>query len=79
MPSDDMITCPACGGAGGGPFGRVGAGWDVETYECFRCQGAGVVSVREEEARALAKPGIAKAQSARPIEGPKKRASSGES
>ena len=73
MPTDEMITCPACGGAGGGPFGRAGTGWDVETYECFRCQGAGVVSMAEEEARAIAKPGIAKAQPPRPEVAAKKR------
>ena len=33
--------CPACGGAGGGPFGRSNAGWDIETYECTRCEGWG--------------------------------------
>ena len=75
MPPDEMITCPACGGAGGGPFGRAGTSWDIETYECFRCQGAGVVSVAEEEARAIAKPGIAKTQSVRPDAAPKKRVS----
>jgi hypothetical protein len=42
--SDHGAKCPACGGAGGGPFGRPGSAWDVETYVCPRCQGLGVVS-----------------------------------
>lgn len=64
MAPNETMTCPACGGAGGGPFGRAGTGWDVETYECVRCGGAGVVSVHEEERRAaaIAKPGVAKAR-----------------
>jgi hypothetical protein len=58
--------CPACGGAGGGPFGRAGSGWDVETYECPRCEGWGYirVGVAAEAATELAdvkpRPGIAK-------------------
>jgi hypothetical protein len=64
MAPNETMACPACGGSGGGPFGRAGTGWDVETYECVRCAGAGVVSVREEERRAAAivKPGVAKAR-----------------
>ena len=41
----DHVECPACGGAGGGPFGRAGSAWDVETYECPRCEGTGRVSL----------------------------------
>jgi hypothetical protein len=83
MTTNDVMACPACGGAGGGPFGRAGNGWDVETYECPRCQGAGVVSVRDEEARAAAaasRPGVAKAQAdaRRRVEPSKRRVSSGE-
>jgi hypothetical protein len=46
--------CPACGGSGGGPFGRAGSAWDVEGYVCPRCQGVGVV--RMETAVAAAPP-----------------------
>lgn len=67
------MACPACGGAGGGPFGRAGAGWDLETYECVRCQGSGVVLVRDEEARA-ARPGVAKARPDARVDAPAKRA-----
>jgi hypothetical protein len=41
--SDADEECPACGGSGGGPFGRPGSAWDVETYACPRCGGTGVV------------------------------------
>jgi hypothetical protein len=40
---DNPMTCPACGGSGGGPFGPPGSSWDVESYECPRCRSAGVV------------------------------------
>ncbi|MCL2448683.1 MAG: hypothetical protein FWD17_07045 [Polyangiaceae bacterium] len=36
-------SCPSCGGSGGGPFGRPGSAWDVETYVCPRCAGVGVI------------------------------------
>jgi hypothetical protein len=58
--------CPACGGAGGGPFGRAGSGWDVETYECPRCEGwgylrAGAANAANDEALDVKpRPGIAK-------------------
>ena len=42
------LTCPACGGAGGGPIGRAGAGWDIESYECVRCGGEGWVTAASE-------------------------------
>jgi DnaJ-class molecular chaperone len=38
-------ACPSCGGAGGGPFGRLGGAWDTEDYVCPRCQGSGVVAL----------------------------------
>jgi hypothetical protein len=40
---ENPMTCPACGGSGGGPFGPPGSAWDVESYECPRCRSAGVV------------------------------------
>ncbi len=40
---ENPMTCPACGGSGGGPFGPPGLAWDVESYECPRCRSAGVV------------------------------------
>ncbi len=39
-----LLECPACGGAGGGPFGRLGGAWDTEDYVCPRCEGSGVVA-----------------------------------
>jgi hypothetical protein len=51
----DEVECPACGGAGGGPFGRAGSAWDVETYECPRCEGTGRVALV-----VIAKAGLAK-------------------
>jgi hypothetical protein len=55
---DDCSTCPACGGAGGGPFGRAGSAWDDEDFVCPRCKGAGVIALDEVAAR----PGLVKAQ-----------------
>ena len=57
-------ACPACGGSGGGPFGRAGSGWDVETYECIRCEGWGYIregAELEDAPPMVARPGIAKA------------------
>src|SRR5580704_3573119 len=34
MSDDQSVECPSCGGGGGGPFGRRGSAWDVETYTC---------------------------------------------
>jgi hypothetical protein len=47
--------CPACGGSGGGPFGRPGSAWDVESYVCPRCEGLGIVRDHVASARPLAK------------------------
>jgi hypothetical protein len=64
--------CPACGGAGGGPFGRAGGAWDDEAYVCPRCEGAGVVEVasplsqRPGVVKAAPKPAIAPAAPAAP-------------
>ena len=58
-PALDKVPCPACGGAGGGPFGRAGSAWDDEGYVCVRCEGVGLVS--EIEAAPVARPGIVKA------------------
>jgi hypothetical protein len=53
--SDHGVECPACGGAGGGPFGRPGSAWDVETYVCPRCQGLGLVRESAAVGHSLAK------------------------
>jgi hypothetical protein len=58
---DQGSECPACGGCGGGPFGRRGSRWDVEGYVCPRCEGLGVVR----EALAVARP-LAKARTEGP-------------
>lgn len=76
--ADRPYECPACGGAGGGPFGRSGSAWDVETYVCPRCEGLGVVVDGVVLARPLAKgrvkpteraprPGIAQAPAPTPV------------
>jgi ribosomal protein S27AE len=55
----ERMTCPACGGAGGGPLGRAGSAWDNDEYVCPRCEGEGVVMVAHD---ALSqRPGIVKA------------------
>ena len=64
MVPPDRQVCPACGGAGGGPFGRANSGWDVESYECIRCEGWGYLRdaiEKEEGPPMVARPGIAKA------------------
>lgn len=48
---DERVDCPACGGAGGGPFGRAGSAWDDDEFVCPRCEGVGAILVR---------PGLAK-------------------
>jgi hypothetical protein len=60
MDPERKHTCPACGGAGGGPFGRAGSAWDTEDYMCLRCKGLGVVPDRAEEIP-VGRPGVAKA------------------
>ena len=52
--NDDAKTCPSCGGAGGGPFGRPGSAWDTESYVCLRCEGLGVLRVDVPDLRPLA-------------------------
>lgn len=44
---NDAVTCPACGGSGGGPFGPPGSAWDVEDYRCPRCAGRGFIPLVE--------------------------------
>ena len=66
MSSDDEIeSCPSCGGAGGGPFGRAGGAWDTEDYVCPRCKGTGIwAQARAPEGDAIAppaRPGVVKA------------------
>ncbi|HEY5147894.1 MAG TPA: hypothetical protein VII82_14065 [Polyangiaceae bacterium] len=60
-----MTACPACGGSGGGPFGRLGSAWDVDGYECPRCRGAGVVTGVSTDALAEPRP-LARAAPRRP-------------
>ncbi len=74
MASDERDTCPACGGAGGGPFGRAGSAWDTEEYVCPRCEGNGVVSLLPEEP-VQSRPGIAKTV---PATAPTKKRAQGE-
>ena len=62
----DLVTCPSCGGAGGGPFGRAGSAWDTEEFVCPRCKGVGALSPEELIATQAerVRPGIAKAAQA---------------
>jgi len=63
----DRVVCPSCGGAGGGPFGRVGSAWDDEDYVCPRCKGVGaialddVMTVMPPVTAPVVRPGIVKA------------------
>lgn len=58
----DKTSCPACGGAGGGPFGRAGSAWDDDAYVCVRCSGAGTLEAGEAVTGAPSmRPGIVKA------------------
>ncbi len=58
----ERVVCPACGGAGGGPFGRAGSAWDDEAFVCARCEGAGVLSdLGRDDVTASQRPGIVKA------------------
>ena len=56
----EPIACPACGGAGGGPFGRAGSAWDDDAYVCPRCKGAGAIAIDDVMVQSQ-RPGIAKA------------------
>jgi hypothetical protein len=57
----EALACPACGGAGGGPFGRGGGAWDVDDYVCPRCEGMGLVlAPRRASVPPSASPGIVK-------------------
>jgi len=59
MAFHEHVTCPACGGAGGGPFGRAGSAWDSEDFVCSRCKGEGMILLGEDVASQ--RPGIVKA------------------
>ena len=61
MSLPERHPCPACGGAGGGPIGRANSAWDIESYECPRCEGSGFVIESEIETAPVARPGIVKA------------------
>jgi hypothetical protein len=66
MPPVVTVTCPACGGAGGGPFGRAGSAWDDDEYVCPRCEGLGTVTI--EATRPGVMPGLVKVTPAAPAE-----------
>ncbi len=59
----DRVVCPSCGGAGGGPFGRVGSAWDDEEYVCPRCKGVGAIALDDVMTAMppVVRPGIVKA------------------
>jgi hypothetical protein len=59
---EERTTCPACGGAGGGPIGRAGSAWDDEEYVCVRCEGEGFLRVGADVLSQ--RPGLVKAAAA---------------
>lgn len=61
MVTESLSSCPACGGAGGGPMGRAGSAWDTEDYVCPRCEGEGTIRVGEVGEIGMPRPGIVKA------------------
>lgn len=71
----DLVTCPSCGGAGGGPFGRAGSAWDTEEFVCPRCKGVGALTPEEliTTNQERARPGIAKAAKAAADDAAKKK------
>ena len=68
QPPLERVPCTACGGAGGGPFGRAGSAWDDEAYACPRCEGSGVIRLEDVTVQSQ-RPGIVKAPAA-PAEAP---------
>lgn len=71
--AEDCISCPSCGGAGGGPFGRAGSAWDDDDYVCPRCKGAGVIALDDVALR----PGLVKAQVQAAVDEAKKNKKAG--
>ncbi len=69
----DEDACKACGGSGGGPFGRAGSAWDDDAYVCPRCEGAGIAV----EAAPARGPGIVKAEPAEPADEVRRKAQEG--
>lgn len=77
MNAEGRVPCPACGGAGGGPFGPAGSAWDTEDYVCPRCKGVGTVSVEELVAPPSVRPGLVKASPSDAAAAPNKRKATG--
>ena len=75
MAFEERIPCPACGGAGGGPFGPAGSAWDTEDYVCTRCKGEGMILVMDDVASQ--RPGIVKAARAAAEDAAMKRKATG--
>ncbi|MBX3186322.1 MAG: hypothetical protein KF819_04870 [Labilithrix sp.] len=71
--SVERMTCPACGGAGGGPFGPAGSAWDDEDYVCPRCEGEGMIALDDVMVQSQ-RPGIVKAEPEK-VEKTKRKAS----
>ncbi len=70
---DERTPCPACGGAGGGPFGRAGGAWDDEEFECARCEGVGQILKSDSEPSDAGRPGLAKTATPTAKPGERKR------
>lgn len=69
------MTCPSCGGAGGGPLGRAGSAWDDEDYVCPRCEGMGQILVAKDVLSQ--RPGIVKATGVAAEDAAQKRKATG--
>ncbi|HVJ92024.1 MAG TPA: hypothetical protein VM580_19620 [Labilithrix sp.] len=74
MSHQEHVTCPACGGAGGGPIGRAGSAWDNEDYVCPRCKGEGMILATQPLSQ---RPGLVKAAAAQAEEALQKRKATG--
>lgn len=77
MTPNEHEACPACGGAGGGPFGRAGSAWDTEDYVCPKCRGTGQMLAERVTPASVARPGVVKAAPAAPKIAPTKRRAAG--
>ena len=77
MAPTERVTCPSCGGAGGGPFGPAGSAWDDDEYVCPRCEGLGVILAGKDGEGSGLRPGLVKANGGQAADGENKRKATG--